>query len=246
MKLLLVLSFVLSLVASSFAAEKTYDSGFEPKPRVPFPAAYKDYQILPGTVSPDQRYAFIYPKRSRLDEVRKCGLFLAALKPFAVLSQMPLGGSPLEGNGHGYYAANWAKDSSAAVFIAGRKWGPDKVWVLQLRDGKVARRSDLTAAVRKQVLPDFKKSRAERYNEYCDFIFASEDRWTRVDSGTLAERGWNLDERGHVMIDCTCTTDPNDLVPHHWTVRFKGTWDISIGTFIQKKFTRIPPRPYRV
>jgi hypothetical protein len=166
-----VFSVVLSLVDSSFAVKQTYDSGFEPKPPVPFSAAYKDYQILPGTISPDQRYAFVYPKRSRLYEIPKYGLFLAALEPFAVLSQISLGHSNLAANAHGYYVANWAKDSSIAVFIAGGKWGPERVWVLPLHDGKGAKRIDLTAAVRQQVRPDFKKSQAQRYNEYNDFIF---------------------------------------------------------------------------
>lgn len=243
MKSLVVFGVVLSLVANGFAAEHTYDSGFEPKPPISFPAAYKDYQILPRTVSPDQRYAFIYPKRSRLYGLRKCGLFLAALEPFAVLSEIPRGHSNLAANAHGYYAANWAKNSSTAVFIGGSKWGPDKVWVLSLRDGKFANRIDLTAAVRQQVLPDFKKSRTERYNERYDFIFDSEDRQTVVDGETLAERGWDLDDRGHVVIECTCTTDPKELDPHRWAVRFKGTWDIVNAKFIRKDFTRIPPRP---
>jgi hypothetical protein len=243
MKSLLAFSVVLSLVASSFAAKQTYDSGFEPEPPIPFPVAYKDYQILPGTLSPDQRYAFIYPKRSRLYELAKYGLFLAALEPFTVLSQIPLGHSNLAANAHSYYAANWAKNSSTAVFIAGSKWGPERVWVLPLRDGKVAKRIDLTAVVRQQVRPDFEKSHAQRYNEYYDFIFDSEDRQTVIDSETFAERGWDLDDRGHVMIDCKCTTDPKELDPRGWTVRFKGKWDIATGKFVEKAFTRIPSRP---
>jgi hypothetical protein len=245
MKPPLVFCVVLSLVTRGFAAEQTYDSGFEPRPPVPFPAAYQDYQLLPGTISPDRRHAFIYPKRSLLYKLPNYGLFLGALAPFAVLSRIPLGHSNLTGNAHGYYAANWASDSSTAVFIAGSKWGPEKVWLLPLRDGKVAKRVDLTEAVRQQVLPDFKKSRAERYNEYYDFIFDSEDRQTVIDSETLAERGWDLDNRGHVMIDCTCTTDPKELNPHRWAVRFKGTWDIVNAKFIQKEFTRTPPGPNR-
>lgn len=234
---------VLVLVANSAGANQTYESGLEPKPPIPFPAAYKDYQILPGTVSPDQRCAFIYPKRSRLYEIPKYGLFLVALEPFAVLSQVSLGHSNLAANAHGYYATNWAKDSSTAVFIAGTKWGPERVWVLPLRDGKVAKRMDLTAAVRQQVLADFKKSHARRYNEYYDFVFDSEDRQTVIDSKTIAERGWDLDDRGHLIIDCTCTTDPKELDPRRWAVRFKGTWDIAAGKFIERALTRLPPRP---
>lgn len=243
MKSLLAFSVALALVASSFAAEQTYDSGFEQKLPTPFPAAYKDYQILPGSMSPDQRYAFLYPKRSLLYTLPKCGPFVAALEPFTVLSGIPIGHSNLAANAHGYYAANWAKNSSTVVFVAGTKWGPEIVWLLSLREGKVAKRIDLTAAVRQQVLPDFKKSDAAPYNESYDFIFDSQDGQTVIDGETLAERGWDLDDRGHVMIDCTCTTDPKELDPRGWTVRFKGTWDIATGQFVEKAFTRIPPRP---
>jgi membrane-associated protease RseP (regulator of RpoE activity) len=221
----------------------SYDWGFEPKPPVPFPAAYKDYQILPNTISPDNRYAFIFPKRSRLYDLKEYGLFLASLQPFHIVSKIPLGNSNLAGNARCYYASHWTKDSSAAVFIAGFKWGPEKVWVLRMRDGKTTKLSDLTAAVRQQVLPDFKKSHAEPYNDYYDFIFDSEDRQTVVDGETLAERGWDLDDTGHVIIDCACTTNPKPFFdPHRWAVRFKGVWDIQSGKFTAKEFTRMKPK----
>jgi hypothetical protein len=54
---------------------------------------------------------------------------------------------------------------------------------------------------------------------------------------------WKLDDQGHVLVDTTCTTDPKELDPHGWTVRFKGTWDIAAGKFVEKSFSRIPPRP---
>jgi len=218
-----------------------YGRGFEPPPPVPFPPAYKDYQILPGSVSPGNRYVFIYPKRARLYELKKYGLFLASLAPFRILSRLPLGTSNLAGNARCYYAATWAKDASAAVFIAGSKWGPEKVSVVQLRHGKVTQQTELTAAVHKQVLADFKKSHAKRYNDYYDFIFDSEERQTVVDGETLAERGWDLGDAGHVIIDCNCTTDPKQPAPHRWAVRFRGLWDIQSGRFFKKDFTRIPP-----
>ncbi len=244
MKLLAVLSLSLLFVGSSIAAEQTYGSGYEPKPPVPFPPAYKDYQILPNTISPNRRYAFIYPKRSRLYELQSYGLFLAALLPFNILSRVPTGSSNLAANARCYYAATWAKDSTTTVFIAGRRWGPDTVSVLQLRDGQVSKQSDLTSEVRQQVLPDFKESHAERYNEYIDFVFDSDDQFVQAADGEIiGERGWDLDGKGHVLIDCMCTTDPKDLDAHRWAVRFKGTWDIATAKFIRKEFTRIPPRP---
>jgi hypothetical protein len=121
MKLLLAITLLLVRVTNSVAADQTYDGGFEPKPPSPFPSAYRDYQILPNTISSDHRCAFIYPKRSRLYQLSGYGLYLADLEPFHILSKVPTGHSNLAGNARCYYATNWAKDSSAAVFIAGRK-----------------------------------------------------------------------------------------------------------------------------
>src|SRR4051812_41463150 len=230
---LAVLLLVFLAVSNTVTDEQTYDSGYEPKPSTSFPSEYKDYQILPGTISPDRRYAFLYPKRSVLFEIRKPRLFLVALDPFRILSQVPTGYSLLAGNAHGYYAASWSKGSSTAVFLVGSRWGPEKVWVLQVGDGNLAKRTDLTAEVRQQVIAAFKKSHAARYNHYYDFVFDEE-------TETLA--GWKLDEDGHVAVDTTCTTDPKELDAHRWAVRFKGTWDIAHGKFAQKAVTDISPR----
>lgn len=238
---LLVVASLLAIRA--FASEpKTYSDGFIPKPPAPFPAQYDTYQILPGTVSPDHRYAFIYPKRLLLYELPKPALYLVALNPFHLLTPIPTGYSNLAENVHGYYVANWAKDSSAATFIAGAKWGPEKVIAAALRDGKATHLSDLTEAVRQLVQSDFKASGAEPFNEYHDFVFESEGRYTSNRNAPDSERGWDPDGQGHILIDCTCTTDPKDLDPKGWTIRFHGTWDIEKEHFLKKDFHRIPPQ----
>lgn len=243
MKALARWSISLLLLSTVLGKEQTYNAGFEPKQPSPFPPEFSDYQILPNTISPDHRYAFLYPKRSRLYELPETRLYVAALGPYHILSQIPIGNMSLAWNAHGYYEAKWRKDGSAAVFVVGAKWGPDKVWLIQLRHRTVAKRTDLTAAVRQQVLPDYERSHAQRYNDYYDFIFDSEDRQTVVDGETVAERGWDFDDAGHIMIDCTCTTDPKPFDPRRWMVRFKGIWDIGSERFIEKSITRIPPEP---
>ncbi|PYL52736.1 MAG: hypothetical protein DMF29_10385 [Verrucomicrobia bacterium] len=218
------------LIRSTFA-EETYDSGFEPIPPNPFPAAFKDYQILPGTVSPDRQYGLIYPKRSRLYELASYGLYLAQLKPFRVVTKIPLRYSNLASNAHGSYAVDWAKDSSAVVVVEGIKWGPDKVFLVPLHDRKAGKRVDLTAEVRKQLQPDFNAAHTDRYNGFFDFIFDDEIPGT-----------WQMKD-GTVIIQCMCTTDPKGLEGHSWTATFKGIWDIAKGRFVQHEVTRVPPRP---
>ena len=220
-----------------------YSSNHEPAPPEPFPAPYKDYQILPGTISPDQQYAVIYPKRSRLYKLHQYGLFLAVLKPFHILSQLPLGNSNLAENVRCDFESNWAPDSSAVVMIADSRWGPEKVSVVAIRGGKVTQQTELTAQVRRLVGPSFRNAHAERYNDYYDFVFSggysSRDRHVKVPKGT-DRQGWDLDAAGHVLIECVCTTDPKDIEPHHWTVRVNGVWDIGKGVFLKKEFVRIP------
>jgi len=217
----------------------TYDEGFEPKPPVPFPTEYKNYQILPGSFSPDNKYGLIYPKRSLLFEEARDGslsltgdLYLAALNPFQILSEIPLGNSTLSASSRGSYEVDWAKDSSAVLMIESIKWGPDKVFLVPLHNGKAGKITDLTAEVRKQVQSDYDKSHAPRYNEYFDFIFDSDypDRW-------------RVNERGQVEIQCTCTTDPKESETNAWTMKFEGLWDRAKGKFIRKKLQRIVRTP---
>ena len=223
-----------------------YGSNHEPSPPTPFPTAYKDYQILPGTVSPNQQYALIYPKRSRLYQLHHYGLFLAALRPFRVLSQLPLGNSNLAENARCYFESNWAKDSSAVVMIAGGRWGPERVSVVAIHEGRVVKQSELTAEVRRSVQADFQKSRASRYNDYYDFVleqgYASKGKLVDVPKD-FTQQGWDLDGAGHIHIDCVCTTDPKNIDPHGWSVHLTGVWDISASHFQQKEFVRIPFTP---
>jgi len=81
---LLVLVFVAAL---NVKAEETYWSGYQPPVPEAFPKAYKDYQILPGTISPNGKLAVIYPKLSRLnpEALNGPGLYLAQFPSLRLL-----------------------------------------------------------------------------------------------------------------------------------------------------------------
>jgi len=55
------------------------------------------------------------------------------------------------------------------------KWGPHDIFLVELRDGKLSRMTNILAKAHDLLLPDYRKTKAERYNEYFDFIFESED-----------------------------------------------------------------------
>lgn len=150
-----VLLGLLSIVPMGWC-DDSYDDGVIPRAPVPFPKKYEDYQILPGSISPDKKLAFIYPKRNALSQIDKVQLLAVALKPFRVLREIPLDENmTFASNGHGYYEVHWARDSSAATFVEGAKWGPDEVYLFSLDHGKANKPVNLTAEVRKLIRRTF-------------------------------------------------------------------------------------------
>lgn len=227
--------FLSLLMAATLSVQgAAYDDGVVPQPPAPFPTAFKDYQILPDTTSPDGKYALIYPRRDVLFSLKDYALYLVTLNPFQIVAIIPRHWSNLAANAHGSYQVIWWKDSTAALVIEGTKWGPDKVVLATLRKGHVDSLSDLTQRVVEAVTEDFKNSGAEPFNEFYDFIFYSEGK---------DENAWRFLNSQQIAIDCILTTDPKDIVEHRWTVRFQGLWNISRNTLRDIKITRLQKTP---
>ena len=209
-----------------------YGNGVIPTPPCPFPEQFKDYQILPDSISPDKQYALIYPKRSVLYDLKEYSLYLVSLNPFRILTVIPMHRSNLSENAHGSYGVNWSKNSSAVVMIEGTKWGADKVFLTTIRNGNVGSITDLTEAITFQVDQDFTESKASRFNYCNDFLFYDDE-----------STEWNFLNNTQVQINCICTTDPLGEKTNAWTVRFQGVWDISKGKFTSGTITRLPKCP---
>ncbi len=216
---------VCALIASRLGAEEAKPESLPPSK---IPEAYKDYEFLDDSLSPDKRLAFLNPKREIYLEAEnyKGHLYLASLSPFKIVATFPGDFFLVRGN-HAEYSYEWAQDGSAALVTQDAKWGVNKVFVVTAADGKIV---DLTAKVRQLVQKDFEASKAERYNDYYDFIFTEEDR---------TESGWKFDGKGRVIIDCTCTTDPKEIIKNRWMARFKGVWDIGKATLKEVKWARV-------
>ncbi len=217
-----------------------YSDGEEPVLPQPLPDAYCDYQILPGTFSPNGDYALLYPKRSRIYSLDDFGLYLVTVHPFRVLSRLPLGHSNLCLNARCDYVCRWAANSSAVVMVAGGRWGAERVSAVSLSAGRVLHHAELTAPVRRLVQPDFLRSKAERYNEYYDFVFSddyfADGRYTEI----AWDAGWVPDTLGRVHVDCVCTNNPKIPESKDWKVHFTGLWDLKRGKFVEQQFTRSP------
>lgn len=184
-----------------------------------FPDPYAEYQILPDSVSPNQQFAILVPRDDLALDQREKGtekLALVRLKPYELLCEMP-NDSFLPFGKSGYQTA-WKKDSTALLFADGRKWGPDRLVLLEMSVGKSPLLTDLAALAKEKVRPQFRKSKMPHYNHNFDFII---DGWDNV----------GFTKSGDVAIDFTFTNNPKPDESNVWKRRWQAVWSRS-----QKKF----------
>jgi hypothetical protein len=193
----------------------------------------KDYLIAGSTVSPDKKFAVIYPTleaeeaADNADNPQGIKDHIVALQPFTILGELQTKFPYFQNESHGGISADWSDDSSVALITLDGKWGPHDVFLLEFRDGKLARTTNVLAKAHDLLLPAYRKSKAEPYNDIFDFIFDDEE-------GPVFE----LDGNNRVIIDGEAMTDPKGLSDHKWSAHLKAVWDISQGKFTSQKITR--------
>jgi len=193
----------------------------------------KDYLVAATTISPDKNLAVIYPRleaqEAAEDASQPGGIKdqVVALHPFAVLGELQTKFPYFQNENHGGISTQWSNDSSVALVTLDGKWGPHDVFLLEFRNGKLAGTTNILAKAHDLLLPDFRKSKAEPYNDVFDFVFDNED-------GPV----FKLDGSNAVVIDGDAVTDPKRLAERRWSARLKAVWDISEGKFASQKITR--------
>jgi hypothetical protein len=194
----------------------------------------KNYLIASNTVSPDKKFAVIYPTLKAEEAAEDANHperiknYIVALQPFTILDELQTKYPYFQNESNGGISAEWADDSSVALITLDGKWGPHDVFLLEFRDGKLARMTSVLAKAHDLLLPDYRKSKAELYNDNFDFIFDAED-------GAV----FKLDGANRVVIDGEVTTDPKGLSERRWSAQLKAVWDVSQGKFTSQKITRI-------
>jgi len=193
----------------------------------------KDYLIAGSTISRDKKFAVIYPtlaSEEAAEDANQPGRikdYIVALQPFALLGELQTKFPYFQNESHGGITAEWSNDSSVALVTLDGKWGPHDVFLLEFRDGKLARATNILTKAHDLLLPDYRKSKAEPYNDVFDFVFDDED-------GPV----FKLDGCKSVVIDGNAVTDPKGLSDHRWSAHLKAVWDNSQGKFASQKITR--------
>jgi hypothetical protein len=192
----------------------------------------KNYLIAASTISPDKKFAVIYPTLEAEEAAEdakhpeRIKDYIVALQPFTVLGELQTKYPYFQNQNHGGISAEWSDDSSVVLITLDGKWGPHDVFLLEFRDGKLARTTNVLAKAHDLLLPDYRKAKAEPYNDNFDFIFDGEE-------GPV----FKLDGTNGVVIDGDAVTDPKGISRRRWTAHLKAVWNIPEAKFTSKKVT---------
>lgn len=186
----------------------------------------KNYLIARGTISPNKKFAVIYPNEDfgNTASEGKINNYLVRLEPFAVLRPLDTDNPYVEHESHGGLSAEWSDDSSVCLITLDSKWGPGDVILVEFRNGKLSRMTNILRKAHDLLAPNWRKAKAERYNDYYDFVF-------------MEDTTFKLDGASRVTIDASVHTSPNDLglEPRAWKGHVEAVWDIAQAKFTSKE-----------
>jgi hypothetical protein len=163
----------------------------------------KNYLVARSTVSPDKKFAVIYPTleaEEAADSAKGTEIkdYLVTLQPFAVLQALDTKRPYFQHESHGGLSAEWSDNSSVGLITLEAKWGPGDVLLVEFRDGKLSRMTNILRKARDLLLPNYRKAKADRYNDDYEFVF-------------MEDASFELDNTSRVVIDASADTSPNDL-----------------------------------
>lgn len=209
---------------SAVAEEEEEEGGGEKDSSAGLPAKYaRDYLIAAQTVSPDKKFAVIYPNEAMADAASAKGTemkdYLVTLEPFSVLKPLDTKSPHFEHESNGGLSAEWSNDSSVGLIALDSKWGPGDVLLVELHNGKLVRMTNVLRKAHDLLAPNWRKAKAERYSDYNDFVFL--------------DATFKLDGTNRVVVEANADTTPNDLGLSHraWHGYVAAIWDIPHAKF---------------
>ena len=184
----------------------------------------KNYLIARSTISPNKKFAVIYPTSDYAQAFDGAKDYLVVLEPFRILAPLKTERPYHQSQSHGGLSAEWSNDSSVGLITLDSKWGPGDVLLVEFHDGKLSRMTNILRKAHDLLLANYRKAKAERYNDYYDFVF-------------IEDATFKLDGTSRVVIDANVHTSPNDLglSPAAWRGHVEATWDVKQAKFTSKE-----------
>lgn len=222
---------------SVIAADQEWQDQGEDSP-TGLPDEYaKNYLVARSTVSPDKKFAVIYPTleaekaADRANDAERIKDYVVALQPFTMIKPLDTKVPYFQHASKMDLSAEWSDGSAVGLITLDGWWGPQDVFVVEVRDGKLSRITNIARKVRDLLLPNYRKAKAEQFNDFFDFVFVADP----------AVTSFKLEGTSRVVIDASAETSPNipneDLRPSDraWRGHVQAVWDIAQARFVSQK-----------
>ena len=189
----------------------------------------KEYEVGEETVSPDGRFAILYPVRDEdSNEDSMLPNLLVRLKPYAVLKEIERGDGVTWKDGRGAPEAKWNGNDWVAVWHQ-MKWGNEDLVVYELASDKVKREEKIWPEVVKFFDRDWKTRFLKKYPKEAN------DHYTfRADDPNLK----NFEFKGEtLLLDIQAENKPNLAPGPIWSAELEAIWNLKSGKFDKVDFT---------
>jgi len=173
----------------------------------------KNYLIARSTISPNKKFAVIYPTDDYYQSSDNAKDYLVTLQPFSILGALQAEEPYFQHQSHGGISGEWSDDSSVALITLDGKWGPRDVFLVEFHNGKPSRMTNILRKAHDLLPPNERKA-----------IF-------------VEDTTFQLDGASGVVIDANVHTSPNDLglSADTWRGHVEATWDVKQAKFTSKE-----------
>src|SRR4029077_20810365 len=126
------------------ADQESQDEGEDSSAGLPDEYA-KNYLVARSTVSPDKKFAVIYPTleaekaADKASDAERIKDYIVALQPFTIIKALDTKVPYFQHESKMGLSAEWPDDSAVGLITLDGWWGPQDVFLVEFRDGKLSR-----------------------------------------------------------------------------------------------------------
>lgn len=178
----------------------------------------KGYEIGEKSLSPNRRFAILYPTRAD-DSAELPANLLVCLKPYSVLTRIGTEGGRSQG-ARDQPLAKWNGNSIVAIWIAAR-WGMKDLAIYEIEANQIKRIQPVWRRVWLLFDEDFRKRFLSKYPDEkgSGVTFVSQ----RDGTDSKPELGF----KGHKMLlNLFADNKPNLSITPHWTASLHAVWNL--------------------
>jgi hypothetical protein len=223
MKVLISSVMIATAVATLIRAQE--ESASPAEKAKTYPEVPKQYEVGEDTVSPDGRFAILYPVRDEdSNEGPAFPNVLVRLKPYEVVKELDI--DPAWKGMRGSPAAKWDGNQFVAIWRE-MKWGNEDLVVYELANDKIKREEKIWPEVVKYFDRDFHQRFLKKYPKESDsYTFVADN----SDLKSFEFKGDTL------LLDIQAVNKPNLAPGPIWSAELRGVWDLTSGKFDKVDF----------